>query len=362
MDISDIILVLLSFLIVVYVYMKHCHRYWERKNFPFLAPKPFIGNILLPTIIKQSFGVQYQRGYEALKKMEAKCGGVYVFFSPMLVIIDPQLMNDVLHTKFDHFFARGLYSNAKDQPASVNLLSIDGEGWTELRAKMSPAYNPDKLVGLFDLLHKCTSPMNDFVMKCARTKQSVDTKLVSDYFIIDTIANSAFGMNTNSYSDNKFYDMANVAMNELGAPFTLALSTFYPDLTAKLRLCTFSKSTIEYFSEIIKDNVSERLQKCINKNDFLQLFMDIYKTANNTVDMDKIIAQSLFIILAGYENSSTIVTFTLNELAQNLTIQRKVHQEIVGVLKKLGGKITREALEQMPYLQQVIDGMYKYLI
>lgn len=50
------------------------------------------------------------------------------------------------------------------------------------------------------------------------------------------------------------------------------------------------------------------------------------------------------------------MTFTLHELSQNPDIQERVRENIQEVLARHGGKITYEALGEMQYLEQCING------
>lgn len=52
------------------------------------------------------------------------------------------------------------------------------------------------------------------------------------------------------------------------------------------------------------------------------------------------------------------MTFALYELARNPEVQEKARQEINEVLKRHNWKVTYEAIQEMNYLKQVLDGMY----
>jgi len=60
--------------------------------------------------------------------------------------------------------------------------------------------------------------------------------------------------------------------------------------------------------------------------------------------------------LAGFETSSTTLSFCLYELAVNPAIQTKLREEIDATLEKFGGQITYDAVQGMKYMGQVIDG------
>jgi cytochrome P450 len=62
---------------------------------------------------------------------------------------------------------------------------------------------------------------------------------------------------------------------------------------------------------------------------------------------------------AGFETSSTTMTFCLYELALNPDIQQRLRAEIDTVLHKYGGNITYESVLEMKYLEKVVDGKRK---
>ena len=64
------------------------------------------------------------------------------------------------------------------------------------------------------------------------------------------------------------------------------------------------------------------------------------------------------IFFLGYETSSTLMTFCIHELAQNPKIQDKVRQHIFEVLEKHDGKISYEAVSEMHYLEQCVNGNF----
>jgi len=59
---------------------------------------------------------------------------------------------------------------------------------------------------------------------------------------------------------------------------------------------------------------------------------------------------------AGFETSATTMSFCLYELALNLYIQDRLRNEIDTVLKKHGGSVTYEGIQEMKYLDKVISG------
>lgn len=85
-----------------------------------------------------------------------------------------------------------------------------------------------------------------------------------------------------------------------------------------------------------------------------------------TLTVNEIAAQTFVFFAAGFETSSTTLTFCMYELARNQDIQDQVLNEIDSVLERHGGKITYESISKMKYLDACIDGKFvfhsKYLI
>lgn len=71
--------------------------------------------------------------------------------------------------------------------------------------------------------------------------------------------------------------------------------------------------------------------------------------------MTEAAAQAFVFFVAGFEPASTTIQFVLFELARNLSVQKKLQEEIDVAIEKAGG-ITYDAIQSMEYLDQVISG------
>lgn len=72
--------------------------------------------------------------------------------------------------------------------------------------------------------------------------------------------------------------------------------------------------------------------------------------------VDFMAAQCFLFFGAGFETTSSTLSFLLLELAYNKDIQRKMREEINTTLNKHGGMFTYETLKEMNYTDMVIAG------
>lgn len=72
--------------------------------------------------------------------------------------------------------------------------------------------------------------------------------------------------------------------------------------------------------------------------------------------LNEVAAQAWVFYLAGFETSSSTMSFCLYELAKNMDIQRKVQQEIDEVTARHNGEISYSSIMEMKYLEMCMDG------
>lgn len=134
---------------------------------------------------------------------------------------------------------------------------------------------------------------------------------------------------------------------------------------------------------MVENTVKYREENNVARKDFLQMLIDIKNNKEmtdgytgktiecylksksdwhrflgdgTTLTMDEIAAQSFVFFLAGFETSSTTMTFALYELAIHPEIQETVREEIHTVLKKYDNKVSYDSLKELNYMGKVIDG------
>ncbi|XP_063930010.1 cytochrome P450 6a2-like [Zophobas morio] len=350
----EIFLLITTFIVFVVNYFHKTYNYWTRKGVPTIRPKFPLGNtnILFPRSF--SVGTLSKRFYDEFKRQGHRFGGVYLVTAPNLVIVDPELIKDIMGKDFQHFVDRGFYYNKKGDPLSAHLFAIDGMDWKNLRVKLTPTFTSGKMKMMFHSVIECVNNMKEAIDKSVG--EDIDIKEMLGRFTTDVIGCCAFGIECNSfkYPDAEFRAMG----HKIFQPgFLKSIKAFFamnlPNLALQLGVKTTSEDIAKFFKNIVAGTVKLRKEKNIRRNDFLQILMDLEDSANFTIG--EMAAQVFLFFIAGFETSSTAMTFGLYELARNPDVQKKLREEICQVLEKYDNKIIYESLNEMKYLEQVLD-------
>lgn len=122
------------------------------------------------------------------------------------------------------------------------------------------------------------------------------------------------------------------------------------------------------------ETIKYRESENVTRNDFMQSLIELKSKSSlgmeekegDTTDpqsgkdffltVEQIAAQAFSFFAAGFETSSTTMSFCLYELALNTPIQECIQKEIDAVMKKHGNKLTYDAIQEMEYLDNTVSG------
>lgn len=142
----DIALLFALTLSAVVLFFKWSFTYWKSKGLATVYPKIPYGTLADHVQRGEHIGITTARQYFELKQKGYKHGGMYMFFKPFYLPIDPEYIKNILSVDFQHFVNRGMYYNEKDDPISAHLFSIEDQKWKDLRTKMTPTFTSGKKV------------------------------------------------------------------------------------------------------------------------------------------------------------------------------------------------------------------------
>lgn len=360
----------------LYWYSTNTFKHWKNKGVHYTEPVIFFGNIKDRLLFRKSFHEVHRDLYRSFDGY--KFAGYYEGRRPVLMLRDAELIKNVMVRDFEHFVDRPSLRTRNPPYIQNMLLNLKGQHWKNVRALMTPAFSSGKLKFMENMVNQCGSQMTAFLQKNVGDKggsAELEMKELFGRFTLDVIATCAFGVQCDSLKEEEaeFAKMA-ARFNDISFPnriFIFAVIMFVPQLARFVPLQFMNNKVLTFLVDVVKKTKEYRtLHKDQRRNDFLQLMMDAAeeetkenqnlaesnnkKPNNSVMDEDTIIAQSILFLLAGFETSSTLLTYASYELALNEDIQQKLRNEIKDVLDKHEGKCTYEALQEMTFLEMVL--------
>ncbi|KAL2713806.1 cytochrome P450 6a2-like [Vespula squamosa] len=370
--------VLFLIIIGLYLYFKLIvFNFWRRKGVLYEEPTFPTGNITAAIFNKKSIHNIFEEIY--IKHKSYPFVGAYSFFKPTLVINDPNLIRFVMAKEFSSFHDRGMYCNEKIDPLSGHLFLLPGAKWKSLRTRLTPTFTSGKIKHMFETLQENGILLEKFLEKKVHEKEEIAIKEIFACFFTDIIMSIAFGINCNclEHPESEFRYWGKKVFEP--KPFVNTTMIFASKIMEIFSIPLNDKGVIKFFMKTFEETVQYRDKHNIERRDFLNLIMQLMKNGYVKNDeesetdlvkdtspelekfsMSEAAAQAFVFYVAGFETTSSTVTFCLYELALNQDIQKKTQEEIDRVLKKHGG-ISYNAINEMTYLHMVIcETLRKY--
>nr|QRY28440.1 cytochrome P450 CYP6DD1 [Sitobion avenae] len=355
----------------LYKYSTSTYKYWKTKSVTFAVPVPLFGNIKDHVTLKMTQGECLKNIYNDFPR--EKFVGMYQLQTPTLLLRDPETIRLFLVKSFAHFTDRGFSYDGHREPLTKHLVNLEGDTWKILRQKITPTFSSGKIKSMLGLLQGCGVQLIEYMDATIESgKTEFEIRDLTAKFTTDVIGTCAFGLECNSLRDSQseFRRMGCAVLNS-SASLALAkiVRVFFPKLFKALKLRTFPAEVQQFFMGIVKQTIDFRNTNQVRRNDFIQLLLEIknqnhnQENAINSIELtEELIAAQVFVFfLAGFETSSTTLSFCLHEMAVNQDIQSRVYDEINETANAYGLPLSYEAISSMKYLEQCLkETMRKY--
>lgn len=349
-------------IIIVYWLVRRQFSYWKHHGIPSLQPIFPFGTV---KDARQTVQISEMaaKQYTQMKGKGPFCG-IYISLKPAILALDLEFIKSVLVKDFSSFENRGGYYNEKDDPLSAHLFAIDTPMWRTLRKKLTPTFTSGKMKFMYPTVIEVAERFQEHMHGLVHeTKVFVEIKELLARFTTDVIGTCAFGIECNSLLDQDaiFRRMGKKTLTERrhSGPVVLFMLAF-SRIARLFRMKLLPDDVTTFFLRIVRETVEYRETNGIQRNDFMDLLINLKNEkdpAMDSITINEIAAQAFVFFLAGFETSSTTMTFCLYELALNAEVQNKARKEIRMILNKHHGKFTYEAMMEMKYLDQIINGI-----
>ncbi|XP_054739252.1 probable cytochrome P450 6a21 [Anastrepha obliqua] len=373
MAVTAVLLSILAVIVAAAFYITRRNlTYWQRRGIPCDTPHWIFGNAKgIPA--KNSIAEVFTRIYKHHVGSGPFCG-FYFFQTPSVFVLTPELTKNILIKDFSNFTDRGLYSNEKDDPLTGHLFLLDGQKWRVMRNKLSPTFTSGQMRFMFPTILKVAEQFVETMNSELERNNVIEIKDIMARFTTDVIGSCAFGIECNSLKnpDAIFRKMGRRIFTERRhSNLVNGLLQVMPNLARIFHIRLIPDEITDFFLKIVREAVDYREKNNVQRKDFLNILMELNKgklkfdakTDGKGLTVEQMTAQTFVFFVAGFETSSTTLSFIFYELAQNQAIQQRLREEIVNTIEKHGNELTYECINSMSYLKQVIaETLRKYPI
>nr|QEV83804.1 cytochrome P450 [Brachionus rotundiformis] len=355
--------------------------FYKKLNIPGPKPWPLIGNI--QNVMREGF---VKHDIELMKKY-GRVVGYFEGSTPVVLTTDVKFIKNVMIKDFNSFVNRRTFESFTIEPTDKFMTILKDEEWKNVRAIVTTAFTSGKLRSMSKHINECSDVFETNLEKLADKDGMFDTKKLFSGFTLDVISSCCFGVSTNSINepDNEFIThMQKIFRNSVKPDPKIMLLFFFPRLAAFLvkrgLIEFFPIKTLKFFEDFINMIIERRKNKLETRDDFIQNILDheesksletvvkdfenehseskLYKWntgLKKTLTNREILSQSILFLLAGYETTAQTLCYIAYNLAMNPEYQQKLCEEIDSVLEKHDGKISYDSINEMSYMDNVID-------
>lgn len=305
---------------------------------------------------------------EVLRRAYTRHGRLYGSYQgtvPAVVVGDPDILREIRVTKFKNFSDKLLSQTAGSDVWRKSILSLSGDEWKKARAIFTPALSPARLKTIFAKIKPIAARMASRVVDAAVKKKPVNLCGLANNTSLDITAALNYSVDMDSENDRdhplmKCLDAIYMGRGGWRVVMMYLMPTFYKALQPDFP----PKSSTDVFKAFVSHLIEERKAKNMEKDDFLQVFMNAdynwehdsdKKPENHEIKkmtLEEITAQGVVFFIAGVESVSIALTVTAYYLALNCDSQDRAIAEVDKALTK--GELTYDSLQEMQYLDACI--------
>ncbi|KAM4820706.1 cytochrome P450 3A12-like isoform 3-T4 [Thomomys bottae] len=240
----------------------------------------------------------------------------------------------------------------------------EDEKWKRLRTLLSPTFSSGKLKEMFPIIHEFSEGLVKNLKPQAEKGKPVALKDIFGAYSLDVITGTSFGVNIDSLNnphDTFVEKVKRLLKIDFFDPFILSIVLF-PFLTPiyeALNISIFPKDVTDFLRASVERMKESRLKdKAKHRVDLLQLMINSQSSKDTEshkalTDLE-LAAQSIIFIFAGYETTSSTLSFIMYLLALHPDVQKKLQEEVDRTFPNKA-PVTYDALMEMEYVDMVVN-------
>ena len=336
---------------------------------------------------------------EALQQWTKQLGKTYGYYEghlPVLVTSDLELIQQIFIKQYNNFSARRRPAIARgEKEGEGHLFTASRLRWKKMRNIMNPTFSSAKLRELGPLISLCS----DRLIKVVDNQEEINIYNYYKRFTMDTIWNCAFGVDIDvqNHPDNEYFKRSEtVFRNTADLTPIMYLTLYFHELkffvgNVFMALNRFFLNFGISFSPHgwLFKNVSLIVEKrkqlgaaAAKKRDFVQLLLEAeaFKSENKSdtesdgggdpsavhiikkLSPNEVKTNLILFMLAGYETTSTALTYSTYVLAKYPEEQQKLYDEISAAFSHDSDikEINTDSVQKLEYLDMFVKEVLRF--
>lgn len=389
----EVFLLLLALVVALYWYITKNFGHYEKLGVPYVKPSFPFGSL-------NFFGGDHidVMTADAHKQFEnERFFGLFMFGKPMVAINDPDLLRLIQVKDFDHFVDRigpdvveKLFSGGDlDNIWKVQLTSLSGDEWKDVRHTFTPIFTSGKMKNMMKFIHHVSKDLVEELEMKAEKGEEFELKTVFGKFSLDALASAAFGVNAESFKNEKSpFVKAAATIFRQGVKEQL-INTFrlipgLPKFLKFFKINLLQPQATKFFRDTVLQTIKMRRQSGERKNDMIDLMLDALHDShddvendedgdqyendmklnhkrNNNIDEITIVGTAVVLLVAGYDTTGMLLSYFSYEMTNNPDIQNKLRDEVDEAFENADGRLPDySVIQSLPYLDMVIQETLRY--
>uniref|UniRef100_A0A8C3V1F4 Cytochrome P450 n=1 Tax=Catharus ustulatus TaxID=91951 RepID=A0A8C3V1F4_CATUS len=361
-------LLLIACLCLVALYGIWPYQTFKKLGIPGPQPLPFVGTFL-----------EYRHGVHNFdQKCFEKYGKIWGFYDgrqPMLAVLDPILIKNILVKEcYDVFTNRRNFGLNGILESALNV--AEDEQWKRIRTVLSPTFTSGKLKEMFHIINHYGEKLVQNIEKKVANDEFIAAKDIFGAYSMDVVTSTSFSVNVDSMNNPNDPFVTNIKkflqFSFLSPVFLLlVLFPFVTPVLEKMKVTLLPSDVMEFFKNVFTKMKKERgkgsstvkvalptlMTGILNSQGLyteIFSFLCVLLCLFSALSDEEVLAQALIFVFAGYETTSSTLSYIAYNLATHPDVQQRLQDEVD---KHLPNKATPtyNTIVQMEYLDMVVN-------
>lgn len=358
----------------------HRTGYWKRRGVPGPESSLFNGNL---TSLGNPIDNPHPLMYPRWTKLYGPYFGIQRGWKNALVISDPQMANEVMHSQFQNFHGRdhAPVFGDEDYESMINVFVSRGKRWKRLRALTSSAFSTLNLRKIFPTINECGTKFVENIQEDLEKNGNIlDIEVNFHEYTADVLLRLGFGRKETRDEIQKFTPMV-FKLLKLRKNWSHYISWVAPFTSKPLKFVNYAELIIgnfgifKFIKQLFGDLKKKKAERDKNEEreerftSFMDFFMDAesddiqlednttYSKKNATIvkslTLEEVVGQCLMFMFAGFDTTAGTLSFISYYLAMFPEVQEKLRDEIEQFIG-LESDPTYESLLNLKYADAVL--------